>query len=232
MRMTMFLLGFLMSVASAQSTYDRGSLRPWFYSQYNRGNVYPEYGKDQLMPQKRGSAIRAMICTGAGCPIRLKFDFTLEHKRQVELAMRKVCATNDAKCELAALREGVRALDSLIWSEVIFKTDRSLVKSAFNKGSNGSGEEMQTYQHYTMDCVDQATNGTVYLMVLTDWGLVKHHRVIAPGQDKGMQPHFYTRIQTSDGKFLKFDLYDRSNSTTKRRLPGVRSENYDKHWNR
>jgi hypothetical protein len=54
--------------------------------------------------------------------------------------------------------------------------------------------------------VDQAYNGTAYLMILADAGLMKLFRIYYPGFT---WTHNYTRLKAPNGVVLSLDLYHR-----------------------
>lgn len=221
---------FAASAASANGTVDDNSLRPWYKSNYTRGRGYPI----DVYPAKRGDAQQIYVCSGAGCPIRLKFIFKSNHRAAVTAVMNKVCVANTADCELKRLRAGVRYLETVVWKDLLYVVDSNEIQKAWYRNSQSTLTPEPGYnQQLTLDCVDQATNGTSYLIVLARWNLMRFYKVAPPGLEHlGMQPHFFTRLQTPSGGYLKFDLYDRSNSTLNRRLPRVVPEIANRAWNR
>jgi hypothetical protein len=60
---------------------------------------------------------------------------------------------------------------------------------------------------FLQDCVDQVYNGTAYLMILADAGLMKLFRIYYPGST---WIHNYTRLQAPNGLVIALDLYHRS----------------------
>lgn len=218
------------STAAASGIVDDEALRPWYKSSYTRGKGYPI----DVYPKARGEYQQIYVCAGAGCPIRLKIIFTPSHRAIATREMDRVCTENTAACELQRLRAGVRALETVVWRDLLYKVDPREIRKAWDRNSERTltadpGQD----QHLTLDCVDQATNGTSYLIVLARWGLIRHHKIAPPGLEHlGMQPHFFTRLQTPTGGYLKFDLYDRSNTSLKRRLPYVAVERGNRVWSR
>lgn len=60
---------------------------------------------------------------------------------------------------------------------------------------------------FLQDCVDQVYNGTAYLMILADAGLMKLFKIYYPGFT-GM--YNYTRLQAPNGSVIALDPYHRS----------------------
>jgi hypothetical protein len=81
----------------------------------------------------------------------------------------------------------------------------------FNKRAQGD--------QFVRDCVDQAANGSSFLVVLANRGLMRHNRVLAPGSS-GLQTHWFTRIQDNRGQTYRFDLYNSDRSDFSK-IPGV-----------
>ena len=218
------------SAAAASPVVDDNALRPWYKSSYTRGKGYPI----DVYPKARGEYQQIYVCSGAGCPIRLKFVFTPSHRAIAEREMNKVCTENTAACELERLRAGVRALETIVWKDLLYVVESREIQKAWDRNSERTLTEYPgRNQQLTLDCVDQATNGTSYLIVLARWGLVRYHKIAPPGLEHlGFQPHFFTRLQSPAGGYLKFDLYDRSNTSLKRRLPFVAVERGNRVWSR
>ena len=226
------IIFFLSSIAFSKILqYDESKLKQWYYGDAVRGRDYPA----KLFPQvttkdKVGQSI--FVCTGAGCPLRFRMHLNAAHLKSVKSNMEKACPGLLEKCEIEALREGVRTLETIVWKELLFKLKGTDLDKAWDKNSIKSSlltSHPGYDQHLTLDCVDQANNGTTYLVVLSNWGLLKSTKIIEPGLEHlGFQPHYFSRIKNKNGQIFKFDLYNRSNSTANRRLPILIKESRDR----
>ena len=201
------------SVAAAdpEKLFDRKAIDDWLVSALPRGNkrlknIFPSDNKMKY-------------CSGTGCPFKIPFEFTADEIKVAEKAMdsgrrKENCMADTIRCEQIALKYGVTQMDQIVKERRLLKMDRDEVKN-FSVGSTDSTDsniswmnEFETGKQLVRDCVDQATNGTSFLVILAQNGLVKHHRIIAPGRiDLGLQPHFFTRIEDEAGAVYRFDLY-------------------------
>ena len=62
---------------------------------------------------------------------------------------------------------------------------------------------MPSHDPYLQDCLDQTFNGTSYLMILADAGLMKLHKVYYPGFT---WVHDYTRLQAPNGLVVRLEM--------------------------
>ncbi|MGA7546643.1 MAG: hypothetical protein WBW08_12615, partial [Methyloceanibacter sp.] len=60
-----------------------------------------------------------------------------------------------------------------------------------------------SHDPYVQDCLDQTFNGTSYLMILADAGLMKLHKVYYPGSTWA---HDYTRLQAPGGLVIRLEM--------------------------
>jgi hypothetical protein len=213
--------------------YDLPHLLRWYYSDYTRSNTYEK----RLFPQRSGSTYRVRICAGAGCPIKIPFVFTQAHLDRVKAAVDSAHGrcNGDAECERqVTLRVAVNTLETIVWQEKLMPMTSSELQKYWDEsmanrpGFGGEPTQPARNQQRLMDCVDQASNGTTYLIVLNEEGYLRQHKLINPGINNGIQPHHYSRIKdVRTGEIFQFDLYDRSNTSATRRLPGLVKKDRD-----
>ena len=60
-----------------------------------------------------------------------------------------------------------------------------------------------SHDPYVQDCLDQTFNGTSYLMILADAGLMKLFKVYYPGSTWA---HDYTRVQAPNGLVIRLEM--------------------------
>ena len=60
-----------------------------------------------------------------------------------------------------------------------------------------------SHDAYVQDCLDQTFNGTSYLMILADAGLMKLFKVYYPGSTL---THDYTRVQAPNGLVVRLEM--------------------------
>jgi hypothetical protein len=153
-----------------------------------------------VLMKDRATGYLMTVCTGTGCQYRIPVVWTQPMLDRVAAAMGGAMANCDpqtAKCELKGLQRAMtimeaqfrQKLDRMSSSEI----HAYMVTNAY-------------YEPYVQDCVDQAYNGTAYLMILADAGLMKLHKVYYPGFTL---LHNYTRLQAPNGVVLSIDLYHR-----------------------
>lgn len=214
------------SLALATDAFDRAGLQSWLSGDIARGRGFPV--KNSL---PRGDAIK--YCAGAGCKIKIPFAFTALQIRKaaeaMDLARRDhACRADTANCERSALRYAVREMDRIVRDAKLERMSLdevvtlSITKDSQNNPENFA-DRIGRKQQFLRDCVDQAANGSSFLIVLASHGLVKHHRVLAPGKmNLGPQPHYFTRLQEIAGakRVFRFDLYQ-TPRTGFDKLPGV-----------
>lgn len=218
---TFVVLALLFSTQApaAQIAADLAGLTSWFNGDIPRGRGFPV--KNSL---PRGDSIK--FCAGAGCKIKLPFAFSASNIRRAADAMKTACRENTAACEREGLRHAVRELDRIVRDERLKRTSLDeVIRNSINRDNGNNpdyfGDKLGQGQQFLRDCVDQAANGSSYLIVLASHGLLKHHRILAPGKiNLGLQPHFFTRIQENGGRTFRFDLYQ-TPRTSFDKLPGV-----------
>lgn len=199
------------------SLYDEAELLRWYRSFLTRGDMYTRgdpssaiVGQRNKLPAATSQGYRVIVCAGAGCPIKMPFVFTHAHLQTISNNMAaeriaKNCTADTPECERVALMKAMVDFEMIMhdnklkrlpyWEYIAYSIDGH---SDFNS-------------RLTLDCVDQAVNGISYLYILARLGLIKHHRIIYPGQINigVIQPHFFTRIEDTNGKVYRFDLFHR-----------------------
>lgn len=159
--------------------------------------------------EDRAAGYLMTVCVGTGCPHRVPFIWTKSRLDRVAKEMARAMAAAgcnldrpSVNCELTGLKRAMVVMEGIIAHEKLRAMSGGEIGAYTVKGEIGSWD--------VQDCVDQAANGTSYLMILADTGLMKRHRVYYPGHYMGIQPHWFTRLQQPDGRVLQFDLYHRS----------------------
>jgi hypothetical protein len=167
-----------------------------------------------VLMKDRATGYLMTVCTGTGCQYRIPMIWTQPMLDRVAGAMGIAMANCDrqtAKCELKGVQRAMtimevqfrQKLDRMSSSEI----HAYMVTNAY-------------YEPYTQDCVDQAYNGTAYLMILADAGLMKLFKVYYPGFT---WLHNYTRLQALNGGVISLDLYHRGSGVgTGAYVPAVR----------
>lgn len=222
--LSLVLSSFLPSLSHAAAAVDRAGIEAWLRTDIPRGRNYPV---KNALPQ----GTRIKFCAGAGCKIKVPYSFTEAQLRDAEHAMEtarreRSCSADNAACERLALQYGVRSLDQAVKRAKLTGMSLSeITRESINRDNDNNpaffGDKLSPGQQLLRDCVDQAANGTSYLILLAERGLVKHHRVIAPGMiNLGLQPHFFSRLEENGGRKFRFDLY-RTPRTDFEKLPGV-----------
>jgi hypothetical protein len=150
-----------------------------------------------VLKRDRATGYLMMVCTGTGCQYRIPVIWTRSMLDQVAATMGSAmarCDSQSARCELRGLQRAMALM------EVQFR--RKLDKM--------SSSEIHAYMvtnashdPYAQDCLDQAFNGTSYLMILADAGLMKLHKVYYPGST---WTHDYTRLQALSGLVVRLEM--------------------------
>ena len=113
--------------------------------------------------EPRGTG-KVVVCHGFGCQRKTTFTFG-----QADIAkMRQLIGQGDAKAE----RDGVRRM--IAWAEVRVAPVVGSQDDVGGLDLRNSGRAGQ------MDCLDEATNTTSYLLVAEEAGLLRHHKVARP----------------------------------------------------
>ena len=154
-----------------------------------------------LLMKDRATGYLMTVCTGTGCQYRIPVIWTQPMLDRVAVEMGRVMASCDpqsAECEL----EGVERAMTIMEAQFREKLDR-MTKSEIHAYMVTNAY----HDPFLQDCVDQVYNGTAYLMILADAGLMKLFKIYYPGST---WIHNYTRLQAPNGLVIALDLYHRS----------------------
>jgi len=153
-----------------------------------------------VLMRERATGYLMTVCTGTGCQYRIPVIWTKPMLDRVAETMGSAmarCDPQSATCELRGLQRAMTIM------EVQFRQKLDRMSSSETHAymvTNAS------HDPYLQDCVDQTFNGTGYLMILADAGLMKLHKVYYPGFT---WVHNYTRLQAPNGLVIRLDLYHR-----------------------
>jgi hypothetical protein len=191
---------------------NRAVLEAWYRSDFPRGDqvtpgdvtLHIRSVSNQL-PLDTGDGSKAIICSGAGCPIKVPFVFSAAHLRRIKSDMAAAqakanCVADTAKCEMIGLKAAATTMEKMVHNEKLMKLSLS------EQQAYSVVPEDEVGKATLQDCVDQTTNGITYLYVLAQKGLMRHYTLIEPGAD-GI--HHWTRIKSDQGQIYAFDLYHR-----------------------
>lgn len=196
----------------AIALYDKGQLEEWYRSDMPRGNrtTLGDYGLhinsiSNHLPVEAGDGYKAIICAGAGCPIKVPFTFSSAQLSKIKHDMAAAetkahCETDTAKCEMIGLKTAAAAMETMVHNERLSKL------SLAQQQAYSVDPEDEIGKATVQDCVDQTTNGISYLYILAQKGMMRHHTIIEPGVT---EIHYWTRVKSDQGQILSFDLYHR-----------------------
>lgn len=136
------------------------------------GCTYDEEGppdahfeKFATKPPKRDTVT---VCHAYGCKAQTRFTFTDSDITELRALMAPVPRSDTPAEERRALAYAIAWMERRVAPTVGTASDRTSIDL------RGSGDPTQ------LDCVDEATNTTSYLLVLDRHGLLKHHAVDRP----------------------------------------------------
>jgi hypothetical protein len=116
-----------------------------------------------------------MVCTGTGCQYRIPVIWTQPMLDRVAAEMGNTMASCDhqsAECELEGVERAMTIMEAQFREKLDRMTDSEIhaymVTNAY-------------HDPFLQDCVDQVYNGTAYLMILADAGLMKLFKTCYPG---------------------------------------------------
>lgn len=129
----------------------------------------------------RGNTIT--VCHAHGCQKQETFTFSAADIADLAVLMDYVRASNTPNAERKAIGYAVAWMERRVGPATGTANDRASLGFF-----NASGQ---------LDCVDEATNATSYLLVLQNNGLLRHHRVIRPFSKASFfrWPHFAAMIK-------------------------------------
>lgn len=111
---------------------------------------------------------RVNVCHGYTCKIKTAFRFTEQDIDDLDKLMKKTRKDDSAGEERRAIAYAIGWMETRVGKEIGTDKDRPGMDFA------ASGDPTQ------IDCVDEATNTTSYLLVLERNNLLKHHTVGTP----------------------------------------------------
>jgi hypothetical protein len=129
-------------------------MTPGVSALYESVSIYPPNGNSMT------------ICYGFVCRRRLEFEFTAADKKALEAIMAKGKAS--AAAERAAVQNAVVWWDRRIGP--ILGTTIRLARADFRHNADATN----------YDCWDTTRNITSLLLLLRDWGYLRHHTVVNP----------------------------------------------------
>jgi hypothetical protein len=119
------------------------------------------------VPEPKGATVH--VCHAYGCQMRTKFKFTEADLAEIANLMKKWrTKAESADEERRGVAYAIGWMETRVGAVIGTKDDRP--------GMDFTGPGDATQQ----DCVDEATNTTSYLTVLSHKGLLKHHTVAVP----------------------------------------------------
>lgn len=180
-------------LAGCMGNLYRGSPNGWFAAH------------NAVAPRENGLIV---VCHGFGCERKTAFRFGPADLK----AMRKALG---APRSAAEEREGIRRM--VAWAET---------RVAVEVGSAGDVGGLDLWNAGVagqMDCIDEATNTTSYLMVAADAGLLRHHTVgrpVARGYFlDGRYPHATAVVVSDTRRPWAVDSWRRSNGMPPEVMP-------------
>lgn len=138
---------------------------------------------------------RFQHCRGYGCKFISTVEFTAQDWKSIERTFRP--APRSPESERAAIKQAIALFEQ-----------KAGEKAGTHSDQWGTFRKTGAYQH---DCVDESTNTTVYLSLLEQRGLLKHHKIESPSVrfpliHAGRWPHQSAVI--SEKKTSKFFVVD------------------------
>jgi len=124
------------------------------------------------------------VCHAHGCQQQEPFTFTGDDISDLSVLMDYARNSDTAKEERRAIAYAIAWMERRVGPSTGTASDRASLGFM-----NASGQ---------LDCVDEATNATSYLLVLQNKGLLRHHTVIRPFSKASFfkWPHFAAMIKT------------------------------------
>jgi hypothetical protein len=153
-----------------------------------------------VLMRDRATGYLMMVCTGTGCQYRIPVIWTkpmLDRVAEIMGSAMAGCDPQSATCELRGLQRAMTIME-VQFRQKLDRMNNSEIRAYMVTNAS--------HDPYLQDCVDQTFNGTGYLMILADAGLMKLHKVYYPGFT---WVHNYTRLQAPSGLVIRLDLYHR-----------------------
>lgn len=171
---TSFLLVFASISSSFAVNIEQDKIRDHI-SKYNKAQ-YP-------------SGRTVYVCSGHGCSTIHEFTFDFKFLEELKGMFVGVLTPDE---ERAALRKAIAFIEKNVGKATGTEKDRASL------GAFGAGDPSQ------MDCVDEATNSTSYLIILNKIGALKFHDIMAPNWKGGLfkWTHYAAVIKDRQTKIL------------------------------
>ena len=112
------------------------------------------------------TAERMTVCYGFVCRLRIHLDFTPGHRRSLTDLLNKGKAS--AEAERNAVQQAVHWFDRRMGP--ILGTTRRVARADFRHRDDD----------HNYDCYDTTRNAVSLLLVLREWGLLRHHTIADP----------------------------------------------------
>lgn len=127
------------------------------------------------------------VCSAHGCQFDQKFSFRSEHLADLAKIFENV---NSAADERIAISKALAQIEMIVGPATGTNKDR------ISTDAWGSGDKTQ------LDCVDEATNVTSYLIVLLENNILQYHNIMAPTWKGGIftWTHYVAKIQDATNK--------------------------------
>ena len=126
------------------------------------------------------------VCSGYGCKAQTTYPFSRADILHIAGIFQSVPRSRSAAEERRAIAYAVAWIEAKVGNDIGTANDRPSIDIA------ASGDPGQ------MDCVDEATNSTSYLLIMEKHGLLKFHTVSSPISKgnliDGRWPHYGARI--------------------------------------
>ena len=151
------------TLAVTACTYEKGGAPELHYRLSDP--LAPE-GNTVSAPAPQGNTVT--VCSAHGCQHKTPFTFTDADLRQIALILEREHSQDSPQAERKAIGQAIAWVERRVGRATGTHRDRP------GLGFLGSGDKSQ------LDCVDEATNTTSYLLVMQRTGLLRHHKVARP----------------------------------------------------
>jgi hypothetical protein len=153
---------------------------------FREGGTPELHYKDYNATPPTGNTVS--VCHAHGCQKQVKFTFTNADISDLSVLMDYARSADTAREERRAIAYAIAWMERRVGPTTGTANDRASLEFM-----NASGQ---------LDCVDEATNATSYLLVLQNNGLLRHHSVIRPFSKASFfkWPHFAAMIKTRSSK--------------------------------
>ncbi len=153
----------------------------------DRSNIQEHYSKYNKAEYPKGRTVT--VCSGHGCTYAESFTFDYKFLGELKSHFNSV---KNASEERNVLKKVIALIEQNVGTATGTDKDRASL------GVFGAGNRTQ------LDCVDEATNTTSYLLVLNRLGVIKYHDIKAPNWKGGLfkWTHYAAVIEDKSTKVL------------------------------